>query len=363
MKNTDKITGNSQQTLYYLSDETSRVVSFVPLRSWLKAATSCGFAIHPILSKTGISAVDSTLSETTISLDQSRRLIEACVAKSSRGHFPFVLGEYFAFYSIPEIETYVSTCGSLRDALKIFDWIRSLMTPRVRTSLHESHQWAELRVDLGSHVVNNKATIYFTETWLASTHKLICELFGQSTIERILLRHSRPPYIDAYNQLFGVELRFDQPQDAIVLRRELLDQPLMGVFPEIHREAEAKIKLRISQLLTRTGISGELERLLLENTALLSGTLEECATILGLHVRTLQRRLHEEDQNFSDLQNKSKYRLACLLLSETELDFEYICDRLGFSERRAFTRAFKRWSGQSPSAYRKAPAKQLISKA
>ena len=66
----------------------------------------------------------------------------------------------------------------------------------------------------------------------------------------------------------------------------------------------------------------------------------------------MQRRLQDEDQRYADLQDRARFRLAAKWLQDTAQDIETISERLGFSDRRSFTRAFTRWSGLSPSAFR-----------
>lgn len=328
------------------------LVSFVPLPSWIKAAARCGFSISAVLAQVGIELNSGNSNQVTITLEQSRQLIDACVQRAKDEHFPFIFGEAFSFDAVPEIETFVATGSSLRDAVRVFDWVRELMSQALRVTLHESGDHAQLRIHMGRGSGLPGPTMYFTEAWLASVFKLTNCLLGPGQVARVMVRHSSPAHVAAYTRFFGCEVLFDQPVDAIVFRRELLDRPLHGGFPELHRQAEARIAQRMSQIALRSGLAGQLERLFLDRPVLLTQGVEESAALLGLHVRTLQRRLQEEHQNFAELQARLRYRMACLLLRETHLDLEVICERLGFSERRAFTRAFTRWAGQSPSAYR-----------
>jgi AraC-like DNA-binding protein len=88
---------------------------------------------------------------------------------------------------------------------------------------------------------------------------------------------------------------------------------------------------------------------------LLAAGLEAAAARLNITPRTLQRRLHEENKTFSDVQSESQFHITCSLLRNTDYSVDEISERLGFSDRRALTRAFKRWSNTSPSSYRNAP--------
>ena len=66
----------------------------------------------------------------------------------------------------------------------------------------------------------------------------------------------------------------------------------------------------------------------------------------------MQRRLQDEDQRYAELQDRARFKLAARWLEDGRQDIETISERLGFSDRRSFTRAFTRWSGTSPSAFR-----------
>ncbi len=80
-------------------------------------------------------------------------------------------------------------------------------------------------------------------------------------------------------------------------------------------------------------------------------TIEHIASQLNMSGRTLQRRLKEEDTSYVALQDRARLDLALKLL-ESGHSVEEVSDALGFADRRCFTRAFKRWTGDSPRVYR-----------
>ena len=92
-----------------------------------------------------------------------------------------------------------------------------------------------------------------------------------------------------------------------------------------------------------------------EIAKLLSGgvpQLSEVAKNMGLGGRTFQRRLSERGHSFQSLTDESRRKLAQQLIQSSNYSFSEIAFLTGFSEQSAFSRAFKRWSGQTPKAYR-----------
>jgi AraC-like DNA-binding protein len=99
-------------------------------------------------------------------------------------------------------------------------------------------------------------------------------------------------------------------------------------------------------------VAAEVEELIARDPTLLALGVEDMADRLNLHPRTLQRRLKDENDSYLGVQARMRHRLACEWLKRGEVSIDDISVRLGFSDRRAFTAAFKRWEGCTPSAWR-----------
>ncbi|MEM7344178.1 MAG: helix-turn-helix transcriptional regulator [Chloroflexota bacterium] len=78
---------------------------------------------------------------------------------------------------------------------------------------------------------------------------------------------------------------------------------------------------------------------------------EDIAAELGLSKRTLQRRLSMENITFKELLDLYRQEQARLLLQNGARDMGRVAYALGYSEQSSFNRAFRRWAGQSPSAW------------
>ena len=90
--------------------------------------------------------------------------------------------------------------------------------------------------------------------------------------------------------------------------------------------------------------------------ALLQGTptATDVAAALALTPRTLHRRLTDHATTFSDLLNTTRQHLAEAYLADPSLSLAEIAYLLGFREQASFFRAFRRWTGQTPTAHRSA---------
>lgn len=81
-------------------------------------------------------------------------------------------------------------------------------------------------------------------------------------------------------------------------------------------------------------------------------TLSLIASELGISARTLQRRLSDQGHSFQGVVDMARQDLAQRLLRETDYSLAEVAFLTGFAEQSGFTRAFKRWAGQTPRSYR-----------
>ncbi len=82
-------------------------------------------------------------------------------------------------------------------------------------------------------------------------------------------------------------------------------------------------------------------------------TLEEVAERVQMSPRTLRRRLASYGVNFADLIDEERRKEAQLLLQSSDRSLRWVGEQLGYATLPNFVRAFKRWTGQTPAAYRR----------
>lgn len=327
------------------------------LSAWIKAATKCGFNVQPLFKEAGIKIDLIRLEDARVSPLQLISLLEQCVALSADQYFPLVLGDTFAFESLPEFETLLTTSPSLRDALRAADLARMMVLPWLTLEVKEQGDEALVCVafdlplqKLVAHALPLHLVIHAT---LACIRKFGRTLQGTETgFIGIDLKGPPVPHAAQIEAFFGVPVHFNAPADALRFERHLLDQPLEGAFPALHEQAQYLAEQRLGREARRQGVGAEIENLLAREPELLALGVEDMAERLNLHPRTLQRRLKDEGDSYLGVQARMRHRLACQWLKQSSQSIDEISLRLGFSDRRAFTTAFKRWEGTTPSVWR-----------
>ena len=172
------------------------------------------------------------------------------------------------------------------------------------------------------------------------------------TPEAIYFKHAPRGDVAVYVEHFGCPVHFNAARDAVLVSDNALSTPnrlgdeTIATFFDRHLEQE------LAALPNQIGMDQRVRKAVAELLSEGVPTLSAIANELGMSARTLQRRLSDQGQSFQALVDLARQELAKQLLKETEYSLAEIAFLTGFSEQSGFTRAFKRWSGQTPRSYR-----------
>ena len=169
--------------------------------------------------------------------------------------------------------------------------------------------------------------------------------------EEIHFEHPKPGGWQDHETAFAAPVFFGQRTNAVVFRQEPLGRPMPN--------ADFRRLNSLRDQLMRVGRGREvvslLDRVKAEiRSALPDGLpyIEAVADALAIPRWTLQRRLADHGLSFSDLVDRVRKHLAEQYVKQCHVPFVEIADILGYSELSAFSRAFSRWFGMSPRAFR-----------
>jgi AraC-like DNA-binding protein len=171
----------------------------------------------------------------------------------------------------------------------------------------------------------------------------------------VWFRHAAPAEPAAHVRAFGIAPQFEQPWNELVFARATLDTPQLAPSSEMTALAERHLHRQIAELPPSETFTGRVRRLLLEELQLGEPTLARLAARLRMSERTLQRRLSGEGTSMQALLDDARREISLRRLAESNQSIAEISFLLGFTEVSAFHRAFKRWTGSTPAAYRQSP--------
>jgi AraC-like DNA-binding protein len=181
----------------------------------------------------------------------------------------------------------------------------------------------------------------------------LCRMNGGAALRpgAATLRRRKPDPADAYERFFGCPVQFGAEENSFVLSAKDADRPL----PSANRQLAAVFDRMLTEELARLDKADVVSRAraaVLEHLSSGEGTAEDTAKQLHMSPRTLQRKLAEAKTTYLQLLDDTRKDLALRYIEDPRRSVTDITFSLGFSQPSAFTRAFRRWTGLSPSDYR-----------
>lgn len=168
----------------------------------------------------------------------------------------------------------------------------------------------------------------------------------------IYFKHSPRGDVAVYENHFGCPVQFGSAHDALLVSSESMDAPNRLGDATIARFFDQHLEKELANLSEDSELEMTIRRAI--GTVLSDGvpSLSAIASDLGMGARTLQRRLSDQGLSFQGVVDLARRDLAQKLLRETDYSLAEIAFLTGFSEQSGFTRAFKRWAGQTPRSFR-----------
>ena len=166
----------------------------------------------------------------------------------------------------------------------------------------------------------------------------------------VAFKHAQPDCAGEYFNHFRCPVEFGAEESSLTLPLEVIDKPLPGTNPTLARLCD-KVMIQYLETLDHDRFSLRVKAMIIDH--LPSGEIHigQIADSLCISTRTLQRRLNREDANFASLLTEARRELASEYILDGNKPIDQISFLLGFSEISAFSRAFKGWTGMSPSDY------------
>ncbi|MEM6533726.1 MAG: AraC family transcriptional regulator ligand-binding domain-containing protein [Myxococcota bacterium] len=278
--------------------------------------------------------------ESTVPIDTWRPSFEAIAAHSDRPTWAMEVGLAVPYGAFGLVDYLVGSAPTIRDALQTLESSFAGFSARVTTEVEDTA--AGLLVSFDSPDSSTWALEFSLGVTCGRVRAFVDEV---DPVVRVSVtgRDATP----AYSQLLGVPVAFGAERGSVLVRTDVLEQPLNTtedrLFASLTRVVEPMLQARSSEK-----TADALRRCLRRDPAKLDSN--SAARALGVSERTLARRLASEGTSFRDVQTsvKAEESERRLLRGDALID---IATGLGYQDQSAWTKAFRRWKGTTPSAW------------
>ena len=301
---------------------------------------------------TGISFEQLQRTDTRISVNQVLESYRNAIRLSHNRHFAFHLGlrQHMSAYGLYGFA--MLCCPDLRRTMEFALRYHPLAAPTCTIAFEELDRRATWTIQPIPHPkIDGSMYRFITEFQIAVHISLMRDV--ESSFVPLEVNVTYPPGNSGITvDLTACPVQFGQPESQIVFDAAWLNRaPGMG-----HRTTYPEIVALCDQLLAdltlRIGPAGRVRRILLQDLAH-RPTFADVAKALRTPTRTLRRQLFRQNTSFRRLVDELRAHLAEKYLRETAMMNEDIGFALGFDDAAAFRRAFSRWTGMSPTAFRR----------
>jgi len=277
------------------------------------------------------------------------RLLTLCVARTQCPHFGLLVGQRATILSLGLVGRLMQHSATVGDALRALVANLSVQDRVIALSLTTSDGTVLLSISVYLPAAGSADQI--SDGALAVTVNALRFLCGSDwSPAEVLVPRATPAAHEPYWRHFRAPVRFNQESATLVFPARDMERRVAGADPMMR----AMLEERIGHLKARPGceFSDDVRRLLRTRLTSHRCSADDAAELLAMHRRTLSRHLKSSGLGYRGITNEIRFEIARQLLQDSQVSLAQISAALGYSEASAFTRAFRRWSGQTPTAWR-----------
>jgi len=264
-------------------------------------------------------------------------------------HYGLLVGQQINPSAKGLLASWVSQCGTLKEAFDVFQKNTSLMNPSEKWEMKQKKGTVTLTFTL------QKSKGYPLAAIERSMSALLTWAHGLTGQKLPLIaakfQFNRPKYVSNYVSVFGDKLMFESENNELVFVADLLNLPIKSANDFLKKVMQTKADIALKKLGDNVSLSEKVKDLILINLPHQKATIEVLSNGLFMSRQSIYRKLKEEGTDFKTLLNEVRKTLAVNLLNADNPSMTSISIELGFKEPGSFYKAFRRWYGMSPRDY------------
>ena len=288
-----------------------------------------------------------------VSFADYSRVVRAALALTGDPALGLHMGEHASTARFDVLGYLGEHSATLRDALQMSARYGRIAAEGPELELHEQGEAAVVRLSL---LRGDAPEVQLTAEFVtASLLPLIRRFAGPAALPaQVYFAYPAPAHRAEYARIFVGRERFEHAFTGLELERAWLDRAQRDRSPELYALLETRAELLLARLDQDAPAAERMKRWLVSQDLQTKPSMEAIARALGMSARSLRRRLREERASYGGLVEDARVLQAKRMLADPRLSVQEAAYAMGFATPAAFSRAFKRWTGKTPSAYRAA---------
>lgn len=326
-------------------------VSILVVRALVEAVEATGFDRAQLFELADFDPRRIDDGEGRATLSEYDALIDAALDVTGDPAFGLHMGEMLNATAHSLTGHLVAHAPTLRDAIDALLRFHRLLTDRPMLRFVEEAGVATLHYDVAPGTPRRER--FRAETGMVGFFRMVRHFSRGGAPARVCFVHAAPAYRYEYDRVFDGLAVFEEPSTCIVLDRGALEGVQLHQDPELLHALWEQAERRLLRMSREVTFAQRVWLHLVEQPRGSDADLESVSRALGVGSRTLRRRLQHEGASFVDLFEQARAHRATSLLRDGARTIEETAYEMGFSDASAFHRAFKRWTGTTPSAFRR----------
>lgn len=313
-----------------------------------------GVDVPKVLASADLQLADLSDGQRGLGFAPFLKMVHAGLAATHEPALGLLVGERLRINTHGMLGYAAMNSSTLRQAVSLLEIFLPLRTTLVTVSqkVHGDEIWVGFPV--ARPLDGLELTV--SEAVLLTIKNLIDQItLGACQVRRVCFQQPAPTYADLARDMFGCDVMYGQDWTGLVLPEAGLDLPLSSADPTSFDEAARLCREELDKRDVNAPLSIQVRRNLLSRQHGFP-PLQLVARQFNLTPRTLHRRLVDEGTSFQQILDEVRQHLAVQYLQAGKLSLQEIAYTLGYNDPANFRRAFKRWTGQAPSALRDAMA-------
>jgi AraC-like DNA-binding protein len=328
-------------------------VSMVVVRGLLHAVEQAGFSASAFQSATGLDPQRLESHEERLPRSEVYRLCELALDLTGDPALGLHWAARLSERMFVPVSHLITNGSSLRQCFELLAQFVRLLADDAGYRIVERDD----EVTLYSKPIDEESAAmqrFVAEMMMGGFWRLIRSFSVHARPERVSFRYAAPAYRADYTRMFeGTEL-FDQPFTGLVFDRALLDTSSSQKDDDVREALQSVAERRLLRLTDGMSHALRVREYLVREGWPDRTDMESVARALDISVRSLRRRLADEGRNYGDVLNDALATIAKTFLRGQRHTIQEVAYEMGFSDPSTFHRAFKRWTGTTPSEYRRA---------